>query len=164
MLLLHDGSGSGMDAKMMGSSVTISVNASTDFRVDVGDLDLSGVTVPTFSAETLSKAQEIEIDNDSTTPSGISIDANKIKLEQQSIGGTISNSSSNQFTLTVADDSAFAMLTGVKTVTVMTSSKTDDGDDGNRADSSKVHVRGLLFFNPGQNSYVLLAKRLKGDN
>jgi len=78
--------------------------------------------------------------------------------------GTVSNSSGNQFTLTVADDSAFAMLTGMNTVTVVTSSKTDRGNNVSTSDSSLVKVRGLLFFDPAQKSYTIVAKRLRNDN
>jgi Domain of unknown function (DUF5666)/Domain of unknown function (DUF4382) len=164
MLLVHDGSGKQMNTGMMGSSATVSVSSNTDFRVDDGGLDLSGLTVPAFSAATLSIAQEVEIDNDSSNAAGGTVAARRIKLEQQALMGTVSNSSGNQFTLTVADDSAFAMLTGMKTVTVVTSSKTDRGNNVSTSDSSLVKVRGLLFFDPAQKNYTIVAKRLRNDN
>jgi Domain of unknown function (DUF5666)/Domain of unknown function (DUF4382) len=164
MLLVHDGAGKQMNTGMMGASATINVSSNTDFRVNDGGLDLSGLNVPAFSAATLSVAQEIEIDNDSSTAAGGTVVARRIKLEPQALVGTISNSSGNQFTLTVAGDSAFAMLTGVNTVTVVISSKTDDRDHLSTSDSSIVKVRGLLFFDPAQKSYTLVAKRLRNDH
>jgi hypothetical protein len=163
MLLVQDGSGKQMDAGMMSSSATVNVSSNTDFRVDDGGLDLSGVNVPAFSAATLSIAQEVEIDNDSSS-AGTTVAARRIKLEQQALVGTVSNSSGNQFTLTVADDSAFAMLAGVNTITVVTSSKTDGGNNVSVSDSSIVKVRGLLFFDPAQKNYTLVAKRLRNDH
>ncbi len=163
MLLVQDGSGKQMNAGMMGSSATVNVSSNTDFRVDDGGLDLSGLSLPAFSAATLSIAQQVEIDNDSSS-AGTTVAARRIKLEQQALVGTVSNSSGNQFTLTVADDSAFAMLTGVNTVSVVTSSKTDGGNNVSVSDSSIVKVRGLLFFDPAQKSYTLVAKRLRNDH
>jgi hypothetical protein len=64
----------------------------------------------------------------------------------------------------MASDSAFAMLTGVNTVMVITSSKTDGGNNVSVSDSSIMKVRGLLFFDPAQKSYTLVAKRLRNDH
>jgi Domain of unknown function (DUF5666)/Domain of unknown function (DUF4382) len=157
-LLLQDGSGSGMTAGMLGSTLQVQIGPSTQFRVDNGSLDMSGWNLPQFSASSLSKAQRVEVD--ATTPTNGVLTANTLKLEQQALTGTVSQFSNSQFTLTVPSDSAFALLTGMTTVTIYTGKSAQVDSGVSLANGANVRVRGLLLLNPAQGSYVFVASRL----
>jgi Domain of unknown function (DUF5666) len=158
-LIVHDGSGDAMNSAMLGSSVTVNVDSRTTFAVNSGDIDLSGLTLPAFSASSLTKGQRVEAETESTSMSSATLNAKSVKLEQQALTGAVSGVSGGQFTLTVADDSAFKLLTGKSTIAVQTQKNTEI-KDVNLANSLTVRVRGLLFFDPSRANYVMVAARV----
>lgn len=146
----------------LGSTVTVNVTNSTTFRFENDDVDLSNLTfTPTFDANTLGKAQRVEVDS-TTSGSGTTLTADKVKLKEQALSGTVSASSGSggqtTFTLTVAADSAFALLTGSTTLTVVKQPGTELKGISSIFDGEAVRARGLLFFD-GTN-YTLVAKRV----
>jgi len=110
---------------------------------------------------TLGKAQRVEVDS-TTSGSGTTLTADKVKLKEQAFSGTVSASSGSggqtTFTLTVAADSAFALLTGSTTLTVVKQPGTELKGISSIFDGEAVRARGLLFFD-GTN-YTLVAKRV----
>jgi uncharacterized protein DUF5666 len=157
-LLLQDGAGSMINSGMLGSTMQVGIGPNTQFRVDNGSLDMNGWNLPQFTAASLSKAQRVEVDGGA--PSNGVVTANNVKLEQQALSGTVSAFSNSQFTLTVPADSAFALLTGMTTVTIYIgqSARVDNGTS--LANGAAVRVRGLLLLNSSQGSYVFVASRL----
>lgn len=145
----------------LGSTVTVNVTGSTSFRFDNEEVDLSNLTfTPAFDANTLGKAQRVEVD--ATAPGTSPVTADKVKLKEQALSGTVSASSSSggqtTFTLTVAPDSAFALLTGSTTLTVVKQPGTELKGITSIVDGEAVRARGLLFFNG--TTYTLVAKRV----
>lgn len=165
-IVVHDGSGLGMADSMLGSTLTLNVNDQTQFRVDAGNIQLGGLNLPDFNATSLSKGQRVEADAENSVTEDHASDqggtggaVNSVKLEQQAITGTVSNASSSQFTLALADDSAFKLLTGAGTLTVLTQQNTEVKDITVSSGAS-VKVRGLLFFDPNSGSFTLVAGRI----
>jgi hypothetical protein len=146
----------------LGSTATVNVTDATSFRFETDDVDLSNLAfVPAFDRNTLGKAQRVEVDSN-TPGSGTTLTADKVKLKRQTLSGTVSGSSSSggqtTFTLTVASDSAFALLTGSTTLTVVKQPGTELKGISSISDGQAVRARGLLFFD-GTN-YTLVAKRI----
>ena len=165
-MVVHDGSGWGMADSILGSTLTLIVNDQTQFRVDAGDIQQGGLNLPDFNRTSLSKGQRVEADAENSVTEDHSSDQggtggaiNSLKLEQQALTGTVSNSSSSQFTLTLADDSAFKLLTGVNTLTVLTQQNTEVKDI-TVSSGANVKVRGLLFFDPNSGSFTMVAGRI----
>jgi hypothetical protein len=86
--------------------------------------------------------------------------ADKIKLREQALVGTVSAASASGFTLTLNANSAFATLTGQSTVTVSVVSGTDLRVTP--ANGNTVRVRGLIFVNAG--AYTMIASRVDNNN
>ena len=82
--------------------------------------------------------------------------------EQQGLSGIVSgftgSAAQASFTITVAPDSAFAILTGATTATIYQQSGTELRGMTAVTDGNVVHVRGLLFFDAG--AYKLVASRI----
>lgn len=152
-MILHDGSGGMVTPGMLLSTIPVQISPATAFRVDNGDLDINGWSLPQFSAASLSKAQRIEVDGMQNS-SGLT--ATEVKLEQQALIGIVSALANSQFTLTLPSDSAFSLLTGMTTVTIYVSKSA--GIDGvTLVNGATVKVRGLLLLNPSQGSYQFVA-------
>jgi Domain of unknown function (DUF5666) len=137
-------------------TVDIAIGASTQFLVRADKLNLG--SVPAFDATHIAKGQRVEADTASSTASPMAAD--KIKLREQALIGTVSAASASGFTLTLNSGSAFATLTGQTTVTVQLLSGTDlrvTPVNGN-----VVRVRGLVFVNAG--AYTMMAARVDGNN
>lgn len=138
-------------------TVDVSITASTAFSVRTDKLSLGGTT-PAFDATHIGKGQRVEADtgNSTTTP----LSADKLKLREQALVGTVSGASSSGFTLTLNASSAFATLTGQSTVAVSVVSGTNL--KVTPANGNTVRVRGLIFVNVG--SYSMIATRVDGNN
>ena len=148
------GSGGGMDDSKTGAMFTVDVSKA-GFKADQSNLDTNGLSsllssanFP-FDAATVHSGQRVEIDSRHAV-SGTSAVAETVKLQQQTLSGTVSGltrGSPTTFTLTVAPDSAFAMLAGTTTITVYWQSGTDLHNlPHTLTNGDSVRVRGLLFF------------------
>lgn len=161
-----DGSGSGMDDTKTGSSFTADVSGA-GYKVSKGNVDTSGIGgLPSppnfpFDASTVRAGQRIEIESHSSV-SGNSLVAEKVKLQQQALSGTVSGlsgSAPTTFTLTVASDSAFAMLSGLTSVTIYWQPGTDLHDLPHAlTNGDAMRVRGLLFFTGSK--FNMIARRI----
>ena len=161
-----DGSGSGVDDTKIGVNFTVDVSGA-GYKVNVGNIDTSGIgglpAPPTFPFDgtTLHAGQRIEVETNSAV-NGNSLVADKVSLQQQTLSGTISGlsgSAPTTFTLTVAPDSAFAMLSDSSTVTVYWQPGTDLHNlPHSLSNGDTVRVRGLVFFT-GSN-FNMIARRI----
>lgn len=161
-----DGSGSGMDDSKTGSSFTADVSGA-GYKVHKGNVDTSGIGgLPAppnfpFDGSTVHAGQRVEIESHSAV-SGNSLVAEKVKLQQQALSGTVSGLSGTaptMFTLTVASDSAFAMLSGSTTVTIYWQPGTDLNHLPHAlTNGDAVRVRGLLFFTGSK--FNMIARRI----
>jgi uncharacterized protein DUF5666 len=137
-------------------TVDVAISASTQFLVRSDKLSLG--SVPAFDASHIAKGQRVEADTASSTTTPIPAD--KIKLREQALVGTVSAASASGFTLTLNSSSAFATLTGQTTVAVSIVSGTDL--KVTPANGNTVRVRGLIFFNAG--AYTIIATRVDANN
>jgi hypothetical protein len=158
----QDGIGNGMDDTKMGASFTVNIaglNASK-FRVKTGNGfggSLPNATFP-FDGTTIHVGQRIEVDSDAAMPAANgSISVDKINLQQQGISGTVSNNAASSFDVTLAADSALAVLSGQTVVHVTKVSGTDSRT--NPSNGGSVRVRGLLFWNG--TSWQMIARRIQ---
>jgi len=153
----------------VGKVLTVAANASTQFRLEPDDIDLSHLNfAPRFDALTIVKGQNVRAA--AVNGSATTITADQLKLEKQSFSGTAgtvtSGSVSGQYTFPVnlAADSAFAQLTGHTSVLVTLQPSTQKflylglEDCVTCITGGTVFVRGLLFFSGGQ--YHLVAEWL----
>lgn len=137
-------------------TVDVSISASTQFIVRADKLSLG--SVPAFDATHIAKGQRVEADTSSSTASPMPAD--KLKLREQALVGTVSAASASGFTLTLNSSSAFATLTGQTTVAVSIVSGTDLKVTA--ANGNTVRVRGLIFVNGG--AYTMIATRVDANN
>jgi hypothetical protein len=170
--MLNNEFGSGPIAALLnllgiGTSVTVNVSGTTTFSVsDRDEIDLSALSVA-FDANDIGKAQRVEagaMHQGSFSMSGLVLNADRVRLLQQSLGGTVSNASGSTpgtFTLTLASDSAFASLTGQTAITVQVLNSTTQ--NVTPANGATVRVRGLLFFNGSSKTYTLVASRINSQ-
>jgi Domain of unknown function (DUF5666) len=138
-------------------TMDLTIGAGTQFIVRADKLNLGG-TVPAFDASHIAKGQRVEADAASGAASPMAAD--KIKLREQALVGTVSAASASGFTLTLNANSAFATLTGQSTVAVSIVSGTDL--KVTPANANTVRVRGLVFVNAG--AYTLIASRVDNNN
>lgn len=136
-------------------TVDVAINSNTQFLVRADKLNLG--TTPAFDASHIGKGQRVEVDtaNSSTTP----IVADKIKLREQALIGTVAASpppSSSGFTLNISPTSAFGSLTGQTAVAVTIVSGTVQ--KVTPMAGATVRVRGLVFVNG--SIYTMIAARI----
>jgi uncharacterized protein DUF5666 len=137
-------------------TVDISIGASTQFLVRADKLNLG--SLPAFDATHIGKGQRVEADAANSAVSPLAAD--KIKLREQALIGTVSAASASGFTLTLNASSAFATLTGQTTVAVQVQSGTNL--KVTPVNGNVVRVRGLVFVNAG--AYTMLATRVDANN
>jgi hypothetical protein len=158
-VVLQDGNGSGMSSSSLGTRITVNISNRTKFRIDEGKIDLSGLSLPAFSAGSLSKGQRVEAESDNPIAGGV-LSAESVKLQSQALVGAVSAITNSQFTLTVPDDSAFKLLTGKNTLTVLTQKNTRMKNGVAVTQGAVVKVRGLVFFDPAQGTFTMVAGRI----
>jgi len=168
-LLAHDGIGTGMDNTKVGVSFFINVNglASSKYRIDLGKIDTSGLTVPgpsfPFDPTTIHAGQRIEVETIAAVPAaGGTITAEKVFLEQQAISGTVANFTPGSggaatFDLNLPSDSNLAVLSGQSVVHVFQQPGTNN-QFGTISNAKTVRVRGLLFFTG--TTFNMIARRI----
>jgi len=136
-------------------TVDATIGASTQFIVRADKLNPG--STPAFDASHIGKGQRIEVDaSGSTSP----LAADKIKLREQALIGTVSAATASGFTLTLNSGSAFAALSGTTTVSVSIVSGTNL--KVTPANAATVRVRGLVFVNGA--AYSMVAARVDNNN
>jgi len=134
-------------------TVDVAIGAGTTFQVRTDKLNLSG-TVPAFDASHIGKGQRVEADAGSSTATPITAD--KIKLREQALVGTVSGATASGFTLTLNTNYAFATLSGQSTIAVSVVSGTNL--KVTPVNANTVRVRGLIFVSAG--TYTMIASRV----
>lgn len=167
-VVAQDGIGNGVDDTVVGSSLVANVTGA-QYKVNKGNIDTSGIgglpSPPTFAfdASTVHAGQRVEVESIGAV-AGAAVTAEKVKLQQQSLNGTVSGLAGPTtagpvtFTLTVPSDSAFAMLSGTTTVTVFWQPGTDLHNLASVSNGNSVRVRGLVFFTG--SSFNMIARRI----
>ena len=167
-MLVRDRDGDLSKSSPLGSTLTVNANSNTQFSVAAGTIDLSKLSpAPVFDATSLAKGQNVEagmmsreFEAEDAHSGGMAITADTVRLRQQALTGVVSgmtqNGASTSFTLTVASDSVFAMLTAQNTITVIGQAGTQSSTGV--SNGATVRVRGLLFFMQGK--YTLAASRI----
>jgi Domain of unknown function (DUF5666)/Domain of unknown function (DUF4382) len=145
----------------LGSEVVVTVLGSTTYKINVDHNDLTNLPfTPVFNGNTISPAQRVETDVDS--PNTTAVLAKRVKLQQQSLSGTVSGytvtNGRGSFTLTLSSDSMFAKLSGLTTVTVYQQSATKLKNIASINNGDAIRVRGLLFLDGTQ--YRLVASHV----
>ena len=133
-------------------TVDVGVNSSTVYSVRADKLN---ITAPAFDATHIGKGQRIEADSSTSAPAVL---ANKVKLREQALIGTVAASpapTASGFTITISPTSAFGTLSGATSVPVTFANgatlKTTP------IAGATIRVRGLVFFNAG--AYSMIAVR-----
>jgi hypothetical protein len=165
----HDGSGMGMDNSKVGATFTVSISglSASKFTVDQGN-NFSGLTLPSppnfpFDGTTIHQGQRIEVEaTGSVPPASGMITADKVKLEQQTVRGTVANfvaggNGTATFDLILPADSHLAIISGQTVVHVSKLAGTDNRF-GNIANGSSIRVRGLLFWTG--TTFNMIARRV----
>jgi uncharacterized protein DUF5666/uncharacterized protein DUF4382 len=168
-ILVRDNSGDSSKSSPLGTTLTVNVNSNTKFNIDTDEIDLNNLSfTPAFDTTSLAKGQNVEAEMGSREfeiedeqSGGMAITADRVRLKQQAVTGVVSgvpqNGTATTFTLIVATDSVFAMLTGQTTLTVFVQPSTEMRTT--LANNATVQVRGLLFFAGGK--YNLVAHRIE---
>jgi hypothetical protein len=168
-LEVQDGNGNGMDPTKVGVlfSVDTSSLAASDYVVDFGNSDTAGL-IPgsnfVFDASHFHIGQRVEVETVDAVPANGTVTANKVRLQQQALTGTVTNfvaggNNSAQFDLNLPIDgsSYIGLLLAANTIHVYQQTGTHNvlGIFGN---GDKVRVRGLLFR--GTGVYNMIARRI----
>ena len=167
-VLAQDGTGSGMNSSKIGASFSADVSGA-QFKIDQGNIDTSGLGgIPgapnfPFDVTTLKAGQRIEVESTNGVPAtGGTVVADKVKLQQQALNGTVANLTPGSggtatFDLNLPSDSYLALLSGQASVHVFVQPQTDNGVGG-LANGNGVRVRGLLFWTG--TAFNLIARRI----
>ncbi|HEX2330874.1 MAG TPA: DUF5666 domain-containing protein [Candidatus Angelobacter sp.] len=142
------------NAPVTSSTITATPTATAQFSTQSSTI--SGA-LPPFDATTLAVGQRVEVASEVQSPSITAATGDRIKLQEQALGGTIANLGAGGFTLLLPADSFLTTLTGVTSVNVTTTATTQN-KFGTLSNGAAVRVRGLLFF--GAPGYTLVASRV----
>jgi len=167
-VLTQDGIGGGMDSSKIGASFTADVSGA-QFKIDQGNIDTSGLGgIPgtpnfPFDAASLKLGQRVEVESINAIPTaGGTVVADKVKLQQQTLNGTVANFAAGSggaatFDLSLPSDSYLKLLSGQSSVHVFLYPGTDNSV-GTIANTNQLRVRGLLFWTG--TSFNLIARRI----
>jgi len=166
----QDGSGNGMQNSDIGAGFNVDVTglAANKYRIAMGKIDTTGLTVPgpvfPFDAKSIHGGQHVEIESLSAVPiASATITADQVKLKQQSLTGQVTAMSGTAaprtITMTLPPDSAVLIQSKVASpsVTVFEQPGTDDRLTAiNIGDT--IRVRGLLFNT--STGFNMIARRI----
>jgi hypothetical protein len=136
-------------------TVDAAINSNTQFTVRPDHLQQS--SLPVFDASHIGKGQRVEVDAPSNTSTPIAAD--RIKLREQALVGTVASTpapSATGFTLNLSTTSAFGNLTGQTSIPVSIVNGTKQKVTPTAG--ATIRVRGLVFVNAG--SYTMVAVRI----
>ena len=164
-LIVDGGDGANVTSALIGNNVSIDWT-SASYRVNSGNLDLSGSSDLLFDQDHIFPGQFVEVDGstlvvpDPNTANAGLLQPAMFELEQQTITGLVSaytydlGSHTGTFTLTVAANSPLInMNPGLLSVTVRQIPQTYLRNLSSITDGAQVKVHGLLFVDP--NSHPL---------
>jgi hypothetical protein len=173
-LIVQNGSGQDMMSSFFSNNVTINLGNSTIYGMNTDDMGMSNLPfTPTFDVNHVYPGERIRCFSNSGMGSGGmggmggggmmgSMTASECDLAQQGFRGTVSNYSSSggqgTFTMTLASDCYFAVMTGASTVTVYQQPGTEMYGLTNITNGQSIEVRGLMFDDGGV--YRMVARRI----
>lgn len=173
-LAVHDGAGLGMNPAHMAGTSTVEIGSTTQFEFESYGVDLDSLPfTPQFDGASLRKGQRVAAFSSGSARQGggmhgmmggSTLTASQVQLVQQALRGTVSGYTAKDgrasFTLTVAADSAFAVLSGTRDVIVYQQPGTRTVNLQSVANGFTPIVRGLLFYDAG--TFRLVASRIVG--
>ena len=165
---VQDGSGVGFSSAQIGQDFLVDISSlpGTAFATDYGDCDMSALASTStnfpFDSTHLKAGQRIEIITESGVSTSQPVVPIQARLQQQAIGGIISNfvalpGGSSSFDLLLPADSYLTLLSGETAIHVFAQSKTDNRA-ANIANGSAIRVRGPLFWTGTQ--FNMVARRI----
>ena len=165
LLVLHEGGN--MSTDMVGTPLTVDVFNAV-FKSPLGNSDFSMLLrglpfTPKFDKVTVAVGQRVQVNAPVTSQMKNSFSATQVRLQRQALSGTVGAApmgSNASFLLLLDADSAFVKLTGVSSVNVYQGPGTQEMTPV--APSTKIRVRGLLFFD-GTNYQFVAARVAKPD-
>ena len=165
LLVLHEGGN--MSTDMVGTPLTVDVSNAV-FKSPLGNSDFSTLLrglpfTPKFDKVTVAVGQRVQVNAPVTSQMKNSFSATQVRLQRQALSGTVGAApmgSNASFLLLLDADSAFVKLTGVSSVNVYQGPGTQEMTPV--APSTKIRVRGLLFFD-GTNYQFVAARVAKPD-
>jgi Domain of unknown function (DUF5666) len=169
--LVDDGTGTGMDDTKVGASFTADVSGlqASDYKLEQGKVDFSGLQVGSstfpFDPTTIHAGQRVEVETVNAMPAiAGTVVADKLKLEQQAVNGTISNLTTGSggaatFDLNLpSDGSSYLTILSGQTVVHVFQQPGTDNRFGALSNRSAVRVRGLLFWTG--TTFNMIARRI----
>lgn len=165
-MVVQNGTGQGIMSSFFANNATVNLTGSTTFYIDTDGMDMSNLPFsPAFDESHMFPGERMRCMSQSGMGSGGgmgnmggggmmgSMNATECDLVQQGFTGTVSNYTSSNgqatFTLTLATDSYFAIMTGTTTITVHQQPGTQLLGLTSIANGQTVQVRGLMFDNSG---------------
>ncbi len=172
-MVVQDGSGQGMMGSFLSNNVAANLTGSTAYNIDTDGMDMSNLPFdPMFDADHMYPGERVRcISSNGMGPGGMgmggggmmgTLNANQCNLEQQGFTGTVSNYTSSggqaTFTLTLAADCYFAIMTGANAVTVYQQPGTELYGITAISNGQTLEVRGLMFDDGG--TFRMVASRV----
>jgi hypothetical protein len=143
----------------LGTELAVATNSSTTYIFDSDVVNMTGLGF-TFGSTKLALGQSVEVDT--STPSATSVTADRVKLQEQALSGTITNTSAvpsaTQLTLSLPSDSYLTRLTGATTINVYQTASTTVDPSLAIATGLTIRARGLLFWDGA--TYQLVASAI----
>ena len=173
VMVVRNGSGKGMMSSFFANNATVNLSGSTAFNIDTDGMDMSNLPfTPMFDAEHVYAGECVRcISNGGMGSGGMggmgggmmgTMNADQCELVQQGLTGTLSNYAASggqaTFTLTLASDSYFAIMTGANTITVYQQQGTELYGITGISNGHTVLVRGLMFDDGGV--FRMVARRI----
>jgi len=163
-MVVQNGSGQGMMSSFLANNANVNVTGSTSFNIDTDGMDMSNLPfTPTFDSDHMYPGERVRCISNTGMGSGSMggmggmgggsmvgmMNASECNLVQQGFTGTVSNYSASNgqatFTLTLASDSYFAIMTGESMITVYQQPGTELYGITSIGNGQTVQVRGLMF-------------------
>ena len=166
-MVVQNGSGQGMMSSFLANNTAMNLTGSTTYYIDKDGKDMSNLPfTPMFDASHMYPGERIRCISNSAVGSGGAgmggmggggvmgtANASECDLVQQGFTGTLSNYTSSggqaTFTLTLAANSYFAIMTGTTATTVHQQPETQLVGLTSIANVQFVQVRGLMFDSSG---------------
>jgi hypothetical protein len=163
-LIAEGGIGTNITSALNGTDIAIDQGLAS-YKVDSGDLDLSGSPDLIFDDTTVFPGQFVQVRNDTlmvpdpNSSNAGYYEAGRIELEQQTLTGLVSDYSydletqTGTFLLAIAGNAAFRDINpGLTTITVRQIPQTYLRNLSQIANGTLVKVRGFLFVDPNYSN------------
>jgi hypothetical protein len=154
-----------LSSPVLGGPFTVNGMGTAAYGEDTDEVDFTGLTLPAFTATTLTKGQQIRVTT--STPSSTVITTGHVTLQQQAVTGQVLSSSGGgqgtvgTIVLNLPSDSYLTLLTGETQITVFQQANTQFVGITAVSAGATIRARGLLVFNSGATPHwQMVASRL----